>query len=344
MTADRSAPSIRVLNTMTESAPATVPAPVPVPAPARKRPSGLGRGLNALLGEAVREEPLVTSGGPMTSGLKTLAISDIRPHPGQPRRYFDEDALNELAQSIKQRGVIQPVIVRPRASGSGYELVAGERRWRAAQRARLHEIPAIISDLSDEDTMALALIENIQREDLNAVEEAQAYQRLVDEQGYSQNHIAEMVDKSRSHIANLMRLLVLPQNVLQMIAEKRLTMGHARALINADQASDLAQQIVAKGLSVRQVEKLVRQGKQQDKQQGQSPDIAAVTANGADHAISHIAANADLAAMEQYLEDLLGLKVQISADKDPKSGAVSIRYASLDQLDLICQRLSGDII
>lgn len=303
-------------------------------APVRKRPSGLGRGLNALLGDAVREEPLVTSSdGANPSGIRALPLSDIRPHPGQPRRFFDEDSLNELAQSIKQRGVIQPVIVRPRANSSGYELVAGERRWRAAQRARLHEIPAIISDLSDEDTIAIALIENIQREDLNAVEEAQAYQRLVDEQGYSQGQIATMVDKSRSHIANLMRLLVLPNGVLQMVAEKRLSMGHARALINAENAGDIAQEIIDKGLSVRQVEKLIRQSKS-----GNSSDQkASQSRKEGDN-------NSDIAAVERHLEDLLGLKVHITSDADPKSGSVTIRYASLDQLDLICQRLSGDII
>ena len=317
--------------TMTEAKPVDNKAVLP----ARKRPSGLGRGLNALLGEAVREEPLVSQSGTQNSGLKTLALSEIRPHPGQPRRFFDEDALNELAQSIKQRGVIQPVIVRPRKNSSGYELVAGERRWRAAQRARLHNIPAIISDLSDEDTMALALIENIQREDLNAVEEAQAYQRLVDEQGYSQNQIAEMVDKSRSHVANLMRLLVLPNAVLQLVAENKLSMGHARALINADNAIDIAKDVVAKGLSVRQVEKFIRQSKS-----GADAGARSTRSGGANGR----ADDSDIAAVERHLEDLLGLKVQITSDADPKSGSVSIRYASLDQLDLICQRLSGDII
>jgi len=303
-------------------------------APVRKRPSGLGRGLNALLGDAVREEPLVTtSSGGSQSGVRVLPLSDIRPHPGQPRRYFDEDALNELAQSIKQRGVIQPVIVRPRTNSSGYELVAGERRWRAAQRARLHEIPAIISDLSDEDTVAIALIENIQREDLNAVEEAQAYQRLVDEQGYDQSQIATLVDKSRSHIANLMRLLVLPDRVLQMVAENRLSMGHARALINVENAADIAQEIIDKGLSVRQVEKLIRQSKSGDG----SDRKANLSRRDSEN-------DSDIAAVERHLEDLLGLKVQITSDADPKSGSVAIRYASLDQLDLICQRLSGDII
>ena len=308
----------------------------------RKRPTGLGRGLNALLGEAVREEPLVQTGaalagqGESTAGLRTLPLSEIRPHPGQPRRWFDEEALDDLARSIAQRGVIQPVIVRPR-KGGGYELVAGERRWRAAQRARLHEIPAIIRDLSDPDTFALALIENIQREDLNPVEEAEAYQRLVGDQGYSPVEVARMVDKSRSHIANLMRLLALPQPVLKMIAEKSLSMGHARALINVPDAERIAAEVVDRGLSVRDVEKLVRRARS---------DASGKTANkpGTRQGGTDPAENADIAAVERHLEDLLGLKVKITADPNQRSGAVTVRYGNLDQLDLICQRLSGDII
>jgi ParB family chromosome partitioning protein len=309
----------------------------------RKRPTGLGRGLNALLGEAVREEPLVqdkadsAGQGSQTTGLRTLPLSEIRPHPGQPRRWFDEEALDDLARSIAQRGVIQPVIVRPR-KGGGYELVAGERRWRAAQRARLHEIPAIVRELSDPDTFALALIENIQREDLNPVEEAEAYQRLVGDQGYSPVEVARMVDKSRSHIANLMRLLALPQPVLKMIADKSLSMGHARALINVPDAEAIAAEVVDRGLSVRDVEKLVRRARS---------DASGKGAGGASRARrdgSDAASNADIAAVERHLEDLLGLKVKITADANQRSGAVTVRYGNLDQLDLICQRLSGEII
>lgn len=308
----------------------------------RKRPTGLGRGLNALLGEAVREEPLVQTGAAQagqseaTAGLRTLPLSEIRPHPGQPRRWFDEEALDDLARSIAQRGVIQPVIVRPR-KGGGYELVAGERRWRAAQRARLHEIPAIIRELSDPDTFALALIENIQREDLNPVEEAEAYQRLVGDQGYSPVEVARMVDKSRSHIANLMRLLALPQPVLKMIAEKSLSMGHARALINVPDAERIAVEVVDRGLSVRDVEKLVRRARSDAS--GKSASKPSARQGGTDPA-----ENADIAAVERHLEDLLGLKVKITADPNQRSGAVTIRYGNLDQLDLICQRLSGEII
>jgi len=308
----------------------------------RKRPSGLGRGLNALLGEAVREEPLVrredgTSGQAATiTGLRTLPLSEIRPHPGQPRRWFDEEALDDLARSIAQRGVIQPVIVRPR-TGGGYELVAGERRWRAAQRARLHEIPAIVRELSDPDTFALALIENIQREDLNPVEEAEAYQRLVGDQGYTPVEVARMVDKSRSHIANLMRLLALPQPVLKMIADKSLSMGHARALINVPDAESIAAEVVDRGLSVRDVEKLARRARSDAA--GKSGSKPRVRQGGED-----AASNADIAAVERHLEDLLGLKVKITADANQRSGAVTVRYGNLDQLDLICQRLSGEII
>lgn len=307
----------------------------------RKRPTGLGRGLNALLGEVGREEPLARrdEGGESqpgsATGLRTLPLAEIRPHPGQPRRYFDEEALDDLARSIAQRGVIQPVIVRPR-KGGGYELVAGERRWRAAQRARLHEIPAIVRELSDPDTLALALIENIQREDLNPVEEAEAYQRLVGDQGYSPVEVARMVDKSRSHIANLMRLLALPQPVLKMVADKSLSMGHARALINVPDAEAIAAEVVDRGLSVREVEKLVRRARSDAG--GRSG--GKLRAGGA----GDTGSNADIEAVERHLEDLLGLKVKISAEANQRSGSVTIRYGNLDQLDLICQRLSGEII
>lgn len=311
-------------------------------APARKRPSGLGRGLNALLGEVVREEPVARTvsnaegGTVMATGLRTLPLAEIRPHPGQPRRWFDEEALDDLARSIAQRGVIQPVIVRPR-QGGGYELVAGERRWRAAQRARLHEIPAIVRELTDADTFALALIENIQREDLNPVEEAEAYQRLVGDQGYTAVEVARMVDKSRSHIANMLRLLVLPQPVLKMIADKSLSMGHARALINVPGAEVIAAEIVDRGLSVRDVEKLVRRARSDAAGKSESSPPRRKGESDA-------RGNDDIAAVERHLEDLLGLKVKIVTESNQRSGTVTVRFGSLDQLDLICQRLSGDII
>ena len=292
----------------------------------------LGRGLGALLGESRREEPLVTAaaaaGSAPATGLAMLAVADIVPHPSQPRRRFEEAALNELAASIAARGVIQPVIVTPLGSGR-WQLVAGERRWRAAQRARLHEIPAIIRELSDREITALALIENLQREDLNPIEEARAYHRLSENDGLTQTEIAQLVDKSRSHVANLQRLLTLPEVVVAMVEEGKLSMGHARALIGAENAAALAADAAARHLSVREVERLVRRGA--------APATTPRRARGARDPES----TADIAAVQSHLEEFLGLSVRINTDADPRSGAVTIRYRTLDQLDLICQRLTG---
>lgn len=304
-----------------------------VKAPARR--SGLGRGLGALMGEVRREEPIarvsVSGEDAQTSrdgGLAMLTVASIEPHPDQPRRHFDEEALDELAQSIAARGVIQPVVVRPLGNGR-YQLVAGERRWRASQKAQIHEIPAIVRKLDDRDVAALALIENLQREDLNPVEEARAYQRLADSEGLSQTDIAKFVDKSRSHVANMMRLLGLPDDVLDMVVRSELSMGHARALINAPDPAKLAREVVAKDLSVREVEKLVRKASR--------PEGTRRQARAGKDSVSA----ADLSSIQQHLEEFLGLKVQIQPDVDPASGAVTIRYKNLDQLDLICQRLTG---
>jgi ParB family chromosome partitioning protein len=296
----------------------------------------LGRGLGALMGETRREEPLVVSGpdgaletGRSTrDGLASLPISAIEPLPGQPRKRFDDAALEELAQSIAQRGVIQPVIVRPLGNGR-YQLVAGERRWRAAQKAQLHEIPALVRDLDEREVMALALIENLQREDLNPVEEGRAYQRLADGEGMTQGEIAKLVDKSRSHVANLQRLLQLPEPVLDLVEEGALSMGHARALIGHADAPALARRAVGEGLSVREIERVVRRG-------GESESHRRPARVARDPA-----KDADIAAVQRHLEEFLGLNVQIKTDTDPRSGAVTIRYRTLDQLDLICQRLTG---
>ena len=296
-----------------------------------KRPA-LGRGLGALLGESRREEPLVSaptaSGNGSVTGLAMLAVADIVPHPAQPRRRFEEAALSELAASIAARGVIQPVIVTPHGPGQ-WRLVAGERRWRAAQRAQLHEIPAIIRDLSDREVTALALIENLQREDLNPIEEARAYHRLSEDDGLTQAEIAQLVDKSRSHVANLQRLLSLPESVVTMVEEGQLSMGHARALIGAENAAALAADAAARHLSVREVERLVRRGA--------APTATPRRARGARDPET----TADIAAVQSHLEEFLGLSVRINTDADPRSGAVTIRYRTLDQLDLICQRLTG---
>ena len=296
----------------------------------------LGRGLGALLGESRREEPLVTgaaaAGSAPATGLAMLAVADIVPHPDQPRRRFEEAALSELAASIAARGVIQPVIVTPHRSANGapqWRLVAGERRWRAAQRAQLHEIPAIIRELSDREITALALIENLQREDLNPIEEARAYHRLSEHDGMTQAEIATLVDKSRSHVANLQRLLSLPEAVVVMVEEGKLSMGHARALIGAENAAAIAADAAARHLSVREVERLVRRGA--------APAATPRRARGARDPES----TADIAAVQSHLEEFLGLSVRINTDADPRSGAVTIRYRTLDQLDLICQRLTG---
>lgn len=307
-------------------------------APGKQKPKGLGRGLGALMGESRREEPVaVGNGGSATGtrssvgGLAVLAIADITPHPDQPRRMFDEAALEELAASIAQRGVIQPIIVRPLDNGR-FQLVAGERRWRAAQKARLHEIPALVRDLSEREVMALALIENLQREDLNPIEEARAYNRLAEFEGMTQAEIARMVDKSRSHVANFQRLLALPGGVITLVEKGALSMGHARALIGCDDAEDIAEAAVSKQMSVRDVEKLVRK-----KQRGDVAPRRVRTARNP-------AEDADIAAVQGHLEEFLGLPVKITSDADPKSGTVTIRYTTLDQLDLVCQRLTGGAI
>ncbi|MXO75437.1 ParB/RepB/Spo0J family partition protein [Altererythrobacter aerius] len=309
-----------------------------------ERPKGdtrkkLGKGLEALMGQSRREEPLVVSGDESGAsgagdkprpdeGLAAIAIARIEPLPGQPRRRFDEAALEELAASIAQRGVIQPIIVTP-LGGDRYRLVAGERRWRAAQRAKLHEIPAIVRDLSEREVMALALIENLQREDLNPVEEGRAYQQLADSEGMTQAEIARLVDKSRSHVANLQRLLQLPESVLDMVERDDLSMGHARALIGNPDAAALADRAVAEGLSVRDVERLARRAGEGESTR-RKPRVARDSAG-----------DADIVAVQRHLEELLGLHVRIKTDADPRSGEVTIRYRTLDQLDLVCQRLTG---
>lgn len=304
-----------------------------------KKPTGLGRGLNSLFGEIKREEPIANevSDEEVTNletksldGLRSIAISAIRPNPDQPRQYFDNEALDELADSMKRRGVIQPIVVRPH--GKNFQIVAGERRWRAAQRARLHQVPAIVRQLSDEETLEVAIVENVQRRDLNAIEEAEAYVKLCEDFGHSQAKLAELVGKSRSHVANIMRLLDLPEPVRDLVAEEKLTMGHARALINAPNPEELSKQAVKQGLSVRDIEKLVRKalGGGKSKKPG-TVSIGSET-------------DADIRAVESHLGDLLGLKVKIQSNGSTGAGAMTIEYANLDQLDLICQRLTGEQI
>jgi ParB family chromosome partitioning protein len=293
------------------------------PAPARKPRPGLGRGLSALMGDIAREEP-VAPGAQPSSGIRTLPVASLSPHPDQPRRHFDEAALDELAQSIAARGLIQPIVVRPH--GHDYQIVAGERRWRAAQRARLHEVPVIVREFDDSETLEIALLENIQRQDLNAIEEAQAYQRLIGEFGHTQEALGTLVHKSRSHVANLLRLLDLPDAVQQHVIDGALSMGHARAIIGAPDPQALAQRVIADGLSVRETEKLARAAKP-----GGGATRIAGRGDGPD---------TDIAALERQLGDLIGLKVRIA--HSAKGGTLTLHYSTLDQLDMICQRLSGD--
>lgn len=297
-----------------------------------KRPrGGLGRGLGALLGDIARDDsPTDNTSGP-PPGVRLIPVSAIAPHPEQPRRHFDEDALNELAASIAERGIIQPIVVRPH--GHNYQIVAGERRWRAAQRARLHEVPVVVRDYTDTETLQIALVENIQRQDLNAIEEAEAYSRLLDEFGHTQEVLAKTVHKSRSHVANLLRLLDLPKPVQGRVVDGTLSMGHARAIIGAPDAEALAEQVVSKGLSVRQTEKLAQNAKPASaRKPRREPMEGTVTSAG----------DADVAALERQLGDLLGVKVRITFGT--AGGAVTIDYSTLDQLDMICQRLSGEPI
>ena len=296
------------------------------PIPARRRTSGLGRGLSALMGDVEREQP-VDAGGDRAEGVRMVAVGDIRPHPDQPRRHFDEEKLEELARSIAERGVLQPIVLRK--IGTGYQIVAGERRWRAAQRARLHEVPALVRELSDTETLEIAIIENIQRADLNAIEEAEAYQRLVADFGHSQEALGKLVHKSRSHIANLLRLLDLPVSVRQEVAQGNLSMGHARALITAPDPEKLAADVIRRGLSVRDTERLARTAKDGDAAKGRAPKAKA-------------SPDADIAALERQLGDMLGLAVRIAHNGE--GGLVTLSYSSLDQLDMICQRLSGEKI
>jgi ParB family chromosome partitioning protein len=286
----------------------------------RKRPPSLGRGLSSLLGEAAQETPVAA--GSSRGSVQMIPTASIEPHPGQPRRTFDEAALAELATSIETRGVIQPIVVRPH--GHRFQIVAGERRWRAAQRARLHEIPAIVREFSDTETLEVALIENIQRADLNAIEEAQAYGRLVADYGHSQEELARIVHKSRSHVANLLRLLDLPESVQQLVVSGALTMGHARALITAADPAGLAEEVVRRKLSVRDTERLAKTGRERPAPRP-SP-----------------APDADIVALERQLGELLGVPVAVRHNGG--SGTLTLSYSSLDQLDMICQRLTGGAI
>jgi ParB family chromosome partitioning protein len=296
-----------------------------------KKKMGLGRGLDALLGEALRGDSpsanFSVDRDARSQGVTTLSVTDIRPNPNQPRRHFSDEKLDELAASIARHGIIQPIVVRPYQGG--YQIVAGERRWRAAQRAQLHDLPAIIRNFDDTETVEIALLENIQRQDLNPMEEAEAYKKLTELFGHKAAELADLVHKSRSHVANMMRLLDLPQTLRDLVIEERLSMGHARALLGSDDSARLAAVVVKQGLSVRQTEALVRKSRVEEGKVAKPR----IDAGGGD---------ADIRAVEQHLGDLLGLKVRIVHDGSGGAGAVTFEYRSLDQLDMLCQRLTGE--
>jgi ParB family chromosome partitioning protein len=294
----------------------------------KKRPMGLGRGLSSLLGEIQTETaaavPSRNDGGvAVPDGVRLVPVTNLQPLPNQPRRNFDDAALDELAKSITALGVLQPIVVRD--MGGHYQIVAGERRWRAAQRAHLHQVPVIVKQFDDRTALEIALVENIQREELNAWEEGETYRRLIEEYGHSQEELGRIVGKSRSHIANLMRLRNLPLRVHGWLVSGEISMGHARALLQCEDPEGIAKQVIERGLSVRDTERLAKRAKA-----GKSVTKAR---GGRDP---------DLEALERQLGDILGLKVQIS--HGARGGTVTLGYSSLDQLDLICQRLSGEHI
>ena len=300
--------------------------------------SHLGRGLAALFGEdapgaaaAPAKDTSRGAGAGLGPGL-TLPIERLAPGSLQPRQRFDEDELERLAESIKSSGLLQPILVRPRPGHpEEYEIVAGERRWRAAQIARLHEVPVIIRELADAKALEIALIENVQREDLSPIEEARAFQRLIAEFGHSQGELGAQLGKSRSHIANTLRLLSLPDAIQDLVQEGSLSAGHARALIGADNAEKLAQRCVTEGLSVRALESLVKRARDAAK-----PPVpgAAPASRKAERGTK----DADTLALERDLENLLGLKVTI--DYGPGGGKLSIHYDTLEQLDDVLHRLN----
>lgn len=283
--------------------------------------SRLGRGLASLIGEPMQSgRPHL----PPEGEQRMVATADVRPSRLNPRKDFREEDLAELTESIRSKGLVQPIIVRP-VEGGGYEIVAGERRWRAAQKAGLHTVPVIARDLDDKEVLELAIIENVQRADLNAIEEAAGYRELIERFDYSQEQLSEIIGKSRSHVANTLRLLKLPEGVQTMVQDGRLTAGHARALIGRDDAENLAQRILAESLNVREVEALVQGGE---------------VAPPAGPSRTPREKDPDTKAFEKELSNILGLKVEIKRGSG-ESGNLVIKFGNFDQLDYIRQRLGG---
>ena len=293
---------------------------------------GLGRGLSALMADvSAQDERITESGQPRRPDL-LVPIEKVFQNPQQPRRSFGAEQLEDLAASIREKGVIQPLIVRKRANAEGtFEIVAGERRWRAAQMAQLHELPVLVRTFDDTEVLEIAIIENIQRADLNPVEEAAGYKQLMEKFGHTQDKLSEVLGKSRSHIANLVRLLQLPEEVQAYLRDGKLSAGHARALITSDDPVALARKVIQLGLSVRETERLAKRAITDTADKGEAQPKARKSGEK----------DADTRALEGDLSASLGMKVTIQHDKDQESGVISIRYASLDQLDDLCQKLGS---
>ncbi|MBL9011406.1 MAG: ParB/RepB/Spo0J family partition protein [Alphaproteobacteria bacterium] len=287
-------------------------------------PRGLGRGLSALLGDA---PPAQEAQGQRGNGARLIAIDLLGPNPFQPRRQFDETDLRELTESVRANGILQPIVVRPDPRGQGrFQIVAGERRWRSAQRAGLHEVPVVVRDFTDDQSLEVAIVENVQRAGLNSIEEALGYQALIDRFGYTQDKLAENVGKSRSHIANTLRLLQLPAEVRRLVEEGKLTAGHARALITAKDPVALAREAVARGLSVREMEAL-------------ATSLRTTPAKGGRKA-AHAPKDVDTLRLEKDLSAATGCRVTIEPDGANKdSGRVVIVYRDADALDEVLRRL-----
>ncbi|MET0407905.1 MAG: ParB/RepB/Spo0J family partition protein [Hyphomicrobium sp.] len=284
--------------------------------------SRLGRGLASLIGEPAPLGHRL----PPEGEQRMVSIAEVKSSPLNPRKDFRDDELAELAESIRTKGLVQPIVVRPDGLSGGYEIVAGERRWRAAQKAGLHSIPVIIRELTDRELLELAIIENVQRQDLNAIEEATGYRELVERFDYSQEQLSEIIGKSRSHVANTLRLLKLPTEVQSLVQNGQITAGHARALIGRDDAGTIAQKIIDQGMNVRDVEALVQ-------------TFGEPGPTGGSHRRARDK-DADTKAFEKELTDLLGLKVEVRRASG-ESGTLTIRYGNFDQLDYIRQRLGG---
>lgn len=278
----------------------------------------LGRGLAALIGDDTSEDAVVQD----IRTLRHMPIELLRASPNNPRKYFADGDLDDLAKSIREKGLLQPIVVRP-VTGGDYEIVAGERRWRAAQRAGVHDVPVLIRELSDGEALEIALIENIQRADLNPLEEARAYGLLIEQFNYTQQQLAESIGKSRSHIANTLRLLNLPDSVRSQIEQGNLTAGHARALVATDSPAELADKIIKLGLSVREAEGLAREAGPSRKPKPKAEK------------------DADTKALEKSVSEAIGLKIEI-AHKGDAGGSLVISYRTLEQLEDICQRLKGN--